>query len=404
MQHSCCVGLNEDHRSRQIVSESTMIESVNWWNPVERFNFQHIAFNSHSHLGSVSKHQAEASLRSSGRALYLNNSMTTIRFAILGAAKIARTIAPRLHASPCSELIGIASRNQDKADAFASEFSIPRTWDSYQAAIDDPDVDAVYLPLPPSMHLEWTTKAAAAGKHVLCEKPLARNSEETAQMLAVCQQHGVVLLDGVMWYHTPRNTAIRELVASGQLGDLRQFHSVFTFCWDTLPMDNLRLHRDLGGGALLDLGWYCVGAALMLFNELPQRVFAHANWTNDVDTRMNAMLWFSDQKVASVECGFDAVRRRWFEMAGSNETLFCDDFTRPWNADRPAFRTLNNDGEQVEHLVPHKPQEESMIEAFCDLIQQQQFDHPLLKLSHQTQLVCDALDRSARDETVVELP
>lgn len=329
--------------------------------------------------------------------------MNKLRFAILGAAKIARTIAPHLHASPMTELVGVASRGQEKADAFAAEFNIPRTWDSYQAALDDPDVDAVYMPLPPSLHLEWTEKAAAAGKHVLCEKPLARNAEEVEQMMATCQKHGVVLLDGVMWYHTPRNEAIREFVASSELGELRQIHSVFTFRWDTLPMDNLRLHRDLGGGALLDLGWYCVGAALMLFGELPQRVFATAQWCNDVDTRMNSLLWFADGKVASVECGFDTVRRRWFEVAGSKQTLFCDDFTRPWDAENPAFRTVDNDGVESKRTVNHKPQEQCMVEAFCDLVEQQAYDHPLLTLSHQTQIVCDALDRSAREEKIVHL-
>lgn len=325
------------------------------------------------------------------------------RFAILGTAKIARTIAPRIQASSSSELVGIASRSSEKANAFAAEFGIPKTWDSYQAALDDPEIDAVYIPLPPSLHLEWTAKAATAGKHVLCEKPLARNTNEAEQMISICQQHDVVLLDGVMWYHTPRSTAIRELVASGRLGTLRQFHSVFTFCWDTLPMDNLRLHRDLGGGALLDLGWYCVGAALLLFGEVPQQVFAKANFHNDVDTRMNAFLWFAEDKVATVECGFDAVRRRWFELAGSRETLFCDDFTRPWNADKPSFRTLNNDGERQDHVVPHLPQEECMIEAFCGLIQEKQYRHSLLTLSRETQFVCDALDQSARAGRVINL-
>ncbi len=329
--------------------------------------------------------------------------MTTIRFAILGTAKIARTLAPRIHATAGAELVGIASRTQHSADAFAAQFAIPKTYDSYQAALDDPDIDAVYLPLPPSLHLEWTSKAAAAGKHVLCEKPLARNAAEVQQMANVCAEHHVVLLDGVMWYHTPRNAAIRKLVASGQLGTLRQLNAVFTFCWDEIPMENLRLHRELGGGSLLDLGWYCIGAALMLFEELPHEVFARAQWLNDVDTQLNALLWFPENKVATIECGFQTVRRRWFELAGSKQTLFCDDFTRPWDAQQPSYRTLNNDGERTDYVVQHQPQEECMIEAFCQLIREQAYQHSLLTLAHNTQLVCDAVDKSARDGQPVQL-
>lgn len=329
--------------------------------------------------------------------------MTSIRFAVLGTAKIARTVAPRIQTSSGAELLGIASRDKNSADSFAAEFDIPRSYGSYQEALNDPDIDAVYIPLPPSMHAEWTLRAAEAGKHVLCEKPLARNTDEAEQMIAACEAAKVVLLDGVMWYHTPRAAEIQKVVSGGQLGELRQFTSVFTFCWDTMPMDNLRLHRNMGGGALLDLGWYCVGAALLLFNEMPEQVFASAQWCNDVDTRMNAFLWFSNNGTASIECGFDTVRRRWFEIAGSKRTLQCRDFTRPFEPDSPGFVTVDGDGDVSETVIRHKPQEECMVEAFCDLIHSNIIRHPLLSLSGKTQMVCDALDRSARQQMVVRL-
>ncbi|MFY9254999.1 MAG: Gfo/Idh/MocA family oxidoreductase [Fuerstiella sp.] len=330
-------------------------------------------------------------------------TQTSIRFAILGTAKIAKTVGPKIHTACGAELVGIASRDAAKAEAFAAELQAPVSYGSYQAALDDPNIDAVYIPLPPSMHAEWTTKAAKAGKHVLCEKPMARNAAESQQMIDVCQQHNVVLLDGVMWYHTPRATAIRDYVDSGQLGDLRQMTSVFTFRWDTIPMDNLRMHREMGGGALLDLGWYCVGSALWLLNEMPHKVQAHAQWTNDVDVRLNAFMWFSNNKVTTIECGFDTVRRRWFEIAGSQQNLVCDDFTRPWKADKPRFWTHDNDGNATEHLLQHQPQEKLMIEAFCDLIRTGNINHPWLQLSQKTQTVCDALDRSARTNAAIDL-
>ncbi|MEZ6129952.1 MAG: Gfo/Idh/MocA family oxidoreductase [Planctomycetaceae bacterium] len=329
--------------------------------------------------------------------------MEPVRFAILGTAKIAHTVGPKIQSAPGSHLVGIASRSAQKAADFAAQYGLEKRYGNYQAALDDPDIDAVYLPLPPSMHSEWTIRAAEAGKHVLCEKPLACHVAEVDQMLAACRQHNVVLLDGVMWYHTARAQKLKQLVDDQQPGTVRQITAAFTFHWDTMPMDNLRMHRDTGGGALLDLGWYCVGAALWLFQDRPVEVFAKANWCNDVDIRMNAFLWFADSRVATIECGFDAVRRRWLEVTGTAATLFCDDFTRPWNAEEPSFRTLNNDGHRTDYVCPDKPQEERMITAFCDLIQQTSVHHPWLTLSRETQLVCDALDRSARESRVVKL-
>ena len=327
-----------------------------------------------------------------------------IRFAVLGTAKIARTVGPKIQTAKGAELTGVASRSADKAAAFAAEFGIPESYGSYQAALDDPEIDAVYIPLPPSMHLEWTTKAAKAGKHVFCEKPLATNATEAEQMIAGCRQHNVVLLDGVMWYHTPRATAIKHYVDSGQLGELRQLTSVFTFRWDTFPLENVRLQRELGGGSLLDLGWYCVGAAIWLFNDIPRQVFARAIYHNDVDARMNGFLWFNDGRVATIECGFDTVKRRWMEVAGAKQNLVCDDFTRPWNRDKPRFWTHDDDGSATEHVINQKPQEECLVEAFCELIRTGSTTHPWLDLSIKTQLVCDALDQSARARTVVGIP
>ncbi len=329
--------------------------------------------------------------------------MSDIRFAILGTAKIARTVGPKIQSATGAQLLGVASRDHAKAKAFADELHIPRHYKSYEDALADPEIDAVYLPLPPSMHLEWTEKAARAGKHILSEKPLARNVAEVDEMISTCRENGVVLMDGVMWYHTPRAAEIQRIVHSGQLGELRQFTSVFTFRWDTMPMDNLRLHRNMGGGSLLDLGWYCVGAALLLFDELPRKVLATAQWCNDVDTRMNAFLWFSNDKMATIECGFDTVRRRWFEIAGSQQALVCDDFTRPWKPLKPRFWTHDNDGTATEHVVTHKPQEECMVEAFCDLVRTNNINHRLLPLARNTQLVCDALDQSARTGTTVDV-
>ena len=326
-----------------------------------------------------------------------------VRFAILGTAKIARTVGPQIQASTGAEVTAIASRDLERATAFGDELGIPKRFGGYQEALYDPEIDAVYIPLPPSMHLEWVTKAAEAGKHVLCEKALAMNAAEVATMTGVCQQHNVVLLDGVMWYHTPRAAAIRNILALRQLGELRQLNSVFTFRWESYPMDNMRMHRKLGGGSLLDLGWYCVGVALWLFDGMPHRVFSKAQYHNDVDIRMNGFLWFDGGRVATIECGFDTAKRRWVEIAGSKKNLVCDDFTRPLNPEKARFWTHDDGGSATEHVIPQKRQEECMVDAFCDLIRNGTTIHPWLELSRRTQQVCDALDKSARTQQEIDV-
>lgn len=329
--------------------------------------------------------------------------MHDLRFAVLGTAKIGRTVIPRIMATDGATVLGVASRSAHSGKQYASELSLSTSWDSYEAALDNSDVDAVYIPLPPSLHQEWVTKAAESGKHVLCEKPLARNVDEARAIRKVCQQNNIVLLDGVMWYHTARAVEIKRIVDSDQLGQLRQLTSVFTFQWDEFPLDNVRMQRELGGGSLLDLGWYCVGVTLWLYDALPIRVTARAEYHNDVDTKLNGWLEFSDGRFASIECGFDTVKRRWFELAGTRENLVCDDFTRPWDDSKPRFWTHDNDGQPTEHLIPHPPQEECMAQAFCELVRTDTVNHHWLDLSINTQLVCDALAESARTGRTVSV-
>lgn len=324
-----------------------------------------------------------------------------IRFGILGTAKIARTVAPMIAAASDAQLVAIASRSREKARAFAMEFSIPHAFASYEELLASDQIDAVYVPLPPSMHCEWVVRLAAAGKHILCEKPLAMDVDEVDRMQAACKHHHVVLLDGVMWYHTARARRIREIVQSGGLGAPRQITSAFTFPGDRMAKDNLRWNRAMGGGSLLDLGWYCVGATLWLTDALPRQVFATADFRYDVDQRLNGLMWFDDGCMASFECGFTAVRRRWLEVAGTTAALNCDDFTRPWTPEEPAIRITDGDGRVTRQIIAHPPQEICMVQEFCRLIRDQQTEHSWRKLSRDTQHVCDLLSKSARTGQVL---
>jgi predicted dehydrogenase len=250
------------------------------------------------------------------------------------------------------------------------------------------------------MHCEWTIRAAEAGKHVLCEKPLGVSTSDALLMIDACQKHRVVLLDGVMWYHTSRAREMKRLADTGALGELRQITSAFTFPGNVLANDNVRFSRELGGGSLLDIGWYCVGVSLWLLNSFPERVFAAAQWLSSVDMHMNGLMWFPEHQVASFESGFTAIRRRWVELAGSKAALVCDDFSRPWNIDKPRFWIHDEHGVSHAHVYEHPPIERCLIEAFSQLIETQSINHEWLQLSLQTQQVCDALLRSARSGAV----
>ncbi len=327
-----------------------------------------------------------------------------VRIGILGTARIAKTVVPQMLASEHADVVAVASRSLDKARQFAGEFGIQTAYGSYDSLLTDENVDAVYIPLPPSMHCEWTIKAASAGKHVLCEKPLALDAPQAQHMIDAAIRYQIVLLDAVMWYHTARAKVMRDFILSGQLGEVRQVTSAFTFPGNALADDNLRFSASLGGGSLLDIGWYCIGMSLWMLQQMPERVFATAQWRNEIDLRMNGILWFPNAQMASFESGFDAIRRRWMEVAGTVAALVCDDFTKPWNADRPRFWIHNADGTSDQNIVTHPPIERCLVDAFCELIRRGNIDHDWLRLSLQTQQVCDALLRSARSGVVESLP
>ncbi len=199
--------------------------------------------------------------------------MATLRWGILSTAGIAieKTI-PGIRAAARCEVVAIGSRDVERARAVADRHGIARVHGSYAALLADPDVDAVYIPLPNNLHPEWTIAAARAGKHVLCEKPLAMTAAEAERMLEACRAAGVVLMEAFMYRLHPSWVAVRELVASGRIGRLTAVSSWFSYYNDDPA--NIRNIRAYGGGALFDIGCYSVNLSRMLFGAEPQRVEA----------------------------------------------------------------------------------------------------------------------------------
>jgi len=197
--------------------------------------------------------------------------MTTLRWGILSTANIAtEKVIPGIRRAARNEIAAIASRDGETARRVADRLAIPRAHGSYEALLEDPDVDAVYIPLPNHLHAEWSIAAARAGKHVLCEKPLALTAADAERMIDAAETAGVHLMEAFMYRHHPSWVAVRQLVASGRIGTLTAVQSWFGFHNDDAA--NIRNIRDFGGGALYDVGCYCVNLSRMLFGGEPVRV------------------------------------------------------------------------------------------------------------------------------------
>jgi predicted dehydrogenase len=197
--------------------------------------------------------------------------MATLRIGVLSTADIARQkVIPGMRKASRVEVVAVASRDLGRARQFADELGIPATHGSYDALLADPGVDAVYIPLPNHLHAEWTIAAARAGKHVLCEKPLAMTSSQAREMIGACREAGVHLMEAFMYRLHPTWVAVRELLASGRIGRLVAVQSWFSYYNDDPA--NIRNIREAGGGALYDIGCYCVNLSRMLFAGEPTRV------------------------------------------------------------------------------------------------------------------------------------
>ncbi|KRE36600.1 Gfo/Idh/MocA family protein [Paenibacillus sp. Soil724D2] len=246
--------------------------------------------------------------------------MTKLRWGILGCANIAiRACIPGIKQSQTGIVSAIASRNLQKSQETAAKLDIPKAYGSYEELIEDPDIDALYIPLPNHLHKEWTIRAAQAGKHVLCEKPASLTSDDVQEMVTACEQSGVLFAEAFMYRHHPRYERIKAIMDSGEIGDIRGIHGVFTF---SNPGDskNVRFVREWGGGALYDVGCYPLSAARMLLGREPEAVTTHAFFSpehDNVDMMMSGLVEFSGNVALTFDCGMWAAFRNNIEVLGT---------------------------------------------------------------------------------------
>ncbi len=261
-----------------------------------------------------------------------------VKWGIISTADINRKVIPGAHASPKVDLLAVASRDQPRADAYAKEWKIERAYGSYDALLADPDVEAVYISLPNTMHCEWSIRALEAGKHVLCEKPLSRHPDEVAAAFDTADRTGRLLSEAFMYRHNPQAKRLAELVAGGAIGELRLIRS--TFSYSLYDESNIRLRTDVEGGALMDVGCYTVSGSRLLGGE-PERVFGEA-WfgPSGTDWVCTGILRFPGEVVATFDCGTALPNRDELEAIGSEGSLFLDD---PWHCTHPVIELRRDD-------------------------------------------------------------
>jgi predicted dehydrogenase len=251
-----------------------------------------------------------------------------IRWGILGTARINRRLIPAFRASRRGTLRAVASRTLARATEHARAYDIPRAMHGYQALLADPSIDAVYIPLPNTEHVPWTLAAIAAGKHVLCEKPLALDPHDIDRIGAAAAAAGVIVEEGFMYRHEPLTKEVARLLNEGAIGAVRAIVSGFTFALGS--EDNIRLDPALGGGALWDVGSYPVTYAQLIAGSEPTVVLGSAQWTaSGVDDEFMGLLRFDRGVSANIYAGFRTPYRTWLEVLGTDGAMTVPNPFRP---------------------------------------------------------------------------
>ncbi|MGH7991908.1 MAG: Gfo/Idh/MocA family oxidoreductase [Limisphaerales bacterium] len=302
---------------------------------------------------------------------------TIIRWGVLGYARIAReNLIPAIQRSPNSEFHAIASREESKLAECRTRFSVPKTYRGYDELLHDPEVDAVYIPLPNALHCEWTIKAAEHGKHILCEKPIALNAAECRRMIAACAANRVTLMEAFMYRYTDRTRKVLNVLRNGELGEIKFVSSTFRFLLANPA--SIKLKPGLGGGALYDVGCYPVNFAGMVADEiarsqsgktdspgpLPESVSAECVRVNGIDMIFSALLKYPSGLVASLNCGFNAQKRVYSEIVGTKGVLEIPDTF----LDNAGALTLTVGEERREIAVDPSDRYRLEVEDFADAI------------------------------------
>jgi predicted dehydrogenase len=282
-------------------------------------------------------------------------SYAPVKWGIVSTADINRKVIPGAKASSKVDLVGVASRTQERAEQYASWWEIPRAYGTYDSLLADPEIEAVYISLPNTMHCDWSIRAVEAGKHVLCEKPLSRHPDQVAAAFEAAERAGRLLSEAFMWRHNPQTARLKELVDGGAIGDLRLVRSAFSY--GLYDEDNIRLRTDVEGGALMDVGCYNVSGSRFLAGE-PERVWGEAWYgPSGTDWVFTGTMRFPNDVIATFDCGTALPDRDELEAIGSEGSLFLDD---PWHCNVPVIE-WRREGKPTER-IELEPQDSYRLE------------------------------------------
>jgi xylose dehydrogenase (NAD/NADP) len=332
-----------------------------------------------------------------------------LRWGILSTAKIGiRAVIPAIQQSSNGVVAAIASRDAHTAHQVAQSLNIPRALGSYDAMLDDPEIDAVYIPLPNHLHKEWSIRAMQRGKHVLCEKPIALNAAQADEMIAAARQYRRVLMEAFMYRFHPQFALAQKLIADGAIGAIKTIRSAFCFDISGRP-DDIRLKKEMGGGALMDIGSYCVNMARLMTRAEPIAAQAHAilGAQSQVDETLAAVLRFPGDIVALFDCSFRTAYREWLQVQGTTGRL---EIVRPVKPRMSPAEIIISQGETgdalatpLKHTAPAANHYQLMVEHFADCALN---GKPLRfppEEGRANMRVIDALYESARSGRVVQI-
>lgn len=296
-----------------------------------------------------------------------------ICWGVLGNALIGRAcVIPAIQKSHNGTVIALGSSHPDAAEEVVEQHNIPTLYDSYDAVVDDPNIDAVYIPLPNHLHMPWTLKALAAGKHVLCEKPIALNAAEARQMADAAQAADRLLMEAFMYRFHPRSQRIKQMADDGELGDLRVIRSAFCF---HLPPEqladgsNIRFKPEMGGGALMDVGAYGVSVARWVSGLEPTAVSAQAVYQHGVDVNIVATLSFPNELLATVEASFVSALQQTYSIIGTQGVVdLPHDAFVPWGETAVFTHRQQEDDTGIQISTVSADQYQLMVEAFAQAI------------------------------------
>ena len=291
-----------------------------------------------------------------------------VRWGILSAANIGvKAVLPGILGSRNGQLVAIGSRELERAEVVAELVPGARAYGSYDALLDDPDVQAIYIPLPNALHAEWTIRAAEHGKHVLCEKPLGVTADEVRRMFDACRTHGVLLMEAFMYRFHPQIRYVQEQIAEGAIGEVRFVRSAFAFDIRSRP-ENIRLQAALAGGSLMDVGCYPLSFCRVVFGGVPQAIAARVDVPegSEVERTVGAVLDFGEGRLGMIDTSFELPWHQFAEVVGERGRIMVP---RPYTPGRAeAVVRIERGDETLERRFEAVDQYQVEVEHFADCI------------------------------------